>query len=459
MLKHDVITKEILEALLRVIDEGIHVIDPDGITIFYNAVAASHDGMKGTEVIGRHLLQSFPSLSKRTSTLLQVIESGKAIYHKSQTYTNVHGLTIDTINTTLPIFVEGKLIGAVEVAKDISKLRKLSERLLDLENHSKPIKNIRKKVVGANHCFNDLITQDEGFKQIIHQANKISATSSSILVYGESGTGKELFVQGIHNASPRREKAFIAQNCAALPESLLESILFGTAKGSYTGAVERPGLFELAHEGTLFLDEIQSMSPGLQSKLLRVLEDGVIRRVGSTKSTVVDVRLVAAMNIHPEIALKDHLLRLDLYYRLNVLSFHLPPLRERKGDILLLTQYFIHTYNKEFSLNVTDMSKELSEMLREHYWKGNVRELKHCIEYMMNVTEENILQKKHLPAFFQKIEKKLDTIPPLRIAIKEKESELIQKALKVTDGNVLKAAEILQIPRQTLQYKIKNNIN
>ncbi|WP_272867242.1 sigma-54 interaction domain-containing protein [Bacillus massiliigorillae] len=458
MLEKDVVTKELMEALLKVIDEGIHVIDLSGKTILYNKVAASLDSMKAEEVIGKHLLRVFPSLTKKTSTLLSVIESGQAIYHKQQTYANIHGATIDTINTTLPIFVDRKLVGAVEIAKDISELRKLSERLIDLEKQNAPDIPLRKRGTGAFYHFHDIKTDNETFMNIIEMAKKASKSSSSILVFGESGSGKELFVQGVHNASPRKKGPFIAQNCAALPEALLESILFGTAKGSYTGAIDRPGLFELANGGTLFLDEIQSMSMSLQTALLRVIEDGVIRRVGATKNVAVDVRVIAAMNIHPEQALNENVLRLDLYYRLNVLSFQLPPLRERKEDILLLANYFIQGFNKSFQLKVLGMTKELEFQLLQHTWPGNVRELKHCIEYMMNVSDSSILQVQDLPVFFNQRshERKSSTIPPLREALKEKEKQLLEMALQQTEGNVLKAAQLLQIPRQTLQYKLKN---
>ena len=449
-------TNEILEALLKVIDEGIHVIDMEGITILYNEIAASHDGMEPAEVIGRHVLESFPSLDKDTSTLLQVIKSGKPIYNKSQTYLNMHARTIDTVNTTLPIHIDGKLAGAVEVAKDLSKMRKISERLMELEDRQKRPKP--KKGTDAIFLFDDLITVNREFRAIISQAKKAAGSSSSVLVHGESGAGKELFVQGIHNASNRRNKPFIAQNCAALPDSLLESLLFGTAKGSYTGAVDRPGLFESASGGTLFLDEIQSMSPALQSKLLRVLEDGVVRRVGATKTASVDVRLIAATNIDPEEAVRKGILRMDLYYRLNVLPFRLPPLRERKEDIPVLSAHFIEQFNARLLKKVDGMTNSLTQALLEHPWKGNVRELKHCIEYMMNVADSHELDVGDLPAYFlERRNKPGGELPPLRIALMEAEKDMIKKALNKTGGNVLKAAEILQVPRQTLQYKIKKH--
>ena len=450
------ISNEILEAIIKVIDEGIHVIDLKGKTIFYNDIAAAHDGMKVNEVIGKHVLEVFPSLTKESSTLLQVIESEKPLLDQSQTYVNVHGTTIDTVNTTVPIYVKSKLVGAVEVAKDFRQLRKLIERLLELEYRRIPV-TAKKKSTGAHYTFEHILTRDSQLQQVISQGKRAALSSSPILVYGESGTGKELFVQGVHNASVRRAKPFIAQNCAALPEALLESLLFGTAKGSYTGAVDRGGLFELADGGTLFLDEVQSMSHALQAKLLRVLEDGVIRRIGSTKSTVVNVRVVAAMNVHPEQALREELIRHDLFYRLNVLSFHLPPLRERRDDISLLAHHFMDYFKSTNPIQVEAFSEPLMKKLEMHSWPGNVRELKHCIEHMMNVCHSSILQLQDLPEFFTEKRRQLeDNIIPLRDALHSTEKRLIQQALQRTDGNVMKAAQLLKIPRQTLQYKIKN---
>ncbi|WP_180954476.1 sigma-54-dependent Fis family transcriptional regulator [Bacillus sp. V5-8f] len=452
-------TRKVLEAILSSIDEGIHVIDMNGLTIFYNAVAASHDGMEVSEVLGRPLLEAFPSLTRHSSTLLNVVKTGKPIAFKEQSYVNLHGKKIETMNSTLPIYVEGQLIGAVEIAKDISKLRVMSEHLLDLKS---TLTKQKKKILdhnGAKYNFDDILTDNPQFRTVIEQGKKAASSSSSVLVFGESGVGKELFVQSIHNASARKKGPFIAQNCAALPETLLESLLFGTAKGSYTGAIDRQGLFELADEGTLFLDELQSMPIELQSKLLRVLEDGLVRRIGGTKSISVDVRVVAAMNIHPEEALKKNKLRADLFYRLNVMSYKLPPLKDRKEDLLKLSCHFISLYNGMLGKNVKGLKPSVKTAFLAHHWPGNVRELKHTIEYMMNVTEGTILTENELPVFFNGYSgtDNISALVPLREALKKTEEDLIRRALAQTNGNVLQASKILDIPRQTLQYKIKKS--
>ncbi|UYY96888.1 sigma 54-interacting transcriptional regulator [Peribacillus frigoritolerans] len=452
-------TSEVLEAILETIDEGIHVIDPKGQTIFYNEVAANHDGMKRSEVLGKPLLEAFPSLNHKSSTLLRVIKSEKPIYNYSQSYVNAHGRIIETLNTTLPIYVDGFMIGAIEIAKDYSSLKQLSERLADLESSLKTIKSPQRKTTGNGglYSFTEILTSDKGFKGLISQGKKAARSTSSVLVYGESGVGKELFVQSIHQESSRSNEPFIAQNCAALPESLLESLLFGTAKGSYTGAVERQGLFELANGGTLFLDELQSMPIDLQAKLLRVLEDGFIRRIGGTKSVQVNVRIMAAMNIDPKKAVSENRLRPDLFYRLNVLSYELPPLRERIDDIELLSEHFISIFNRKLGLSIKGMDEKTKDFFWKYDWPGNVRELKHTIEFMMNHTENDVLNLEDLPQFLKK-RNPSEKILPLREAMIEMETKLITEALLQTNGNVFQASKLLQIPRQTLQYKIKKHI-
>ncbi|CAH0275423.1 Arginine utilization regulatory protein RocR [Peribacillus sp. Bi96] len=454
-------TSEVLEAILETIDEGIHVVDPKGQTIFYNGVAANHDGMKRSEVLGKPLLEAFPSLNHKSSTLLRVIKTEKPIYNYSQSYVNAHGRIIETLNTTLPIYVDGFMIGAIEIAKDYSRLKQLSERLADLESSLKTIKSPEKKEVAGKsglYSFTDILTSDTPFRSLISHGKKAARSSSSVLVYGESGVGKELFVQSIHQDSSRRKEPFIAQNCAALPENLLESLLFGTAKGSYTGAVERQGLFELANGGTLFLDELQSMPIDLQAKLLRVLEEGFIRRIGGAKSVQVDVRIMAAMNIDPKKAVSENKLRPDLFYRLNVLSYELPPLRERADDIELLTDHFISIFNRELGLSIKGMDEKTKVFFQKYHWPGNVRELKHTIEFMMNHTEKEVLNLEDLPQFLKKRSPSSEKILPLREAMMDIETKLITEALLQTNGNVFQASKLLQIPRQTLQYKIKKHI-
>jgi len=459
------LTQEVLTAILKCIDEGIHVVNTEGKTIFYNEVAATHDGMDVKEVQGKYLLDAFPSLTEDSSTLLKVIKTGKPIYNQTQVYMNLHGTRIDTMNTTLPIFLGNEIIGAVEIAKDYSRMKLLAERLLDLQKGLN--KSSRKKALKqVTYTLNDLLTVNPGFQRMKDGAKKLAKSDAPILVYGESGTGKELFVQGMHHESHRSNAPFIAQNCAAIPETLLESILFGTAKGSYTGAIDRKGLFELADGGTLFLDELHTMPIEIQAKLLRVLEDGMVRRVGSSQSILVNVRVIAAMNVSPSKALQEQTLRADLYYRLNVFTFSLPPLRERKEDILFLTAYFINEFNQKLHKNINGYEKKLGLFLTNYHWPGNVRELKHTIEYMMNVCEAGEqLRYEDLPSLLKHLTGTATNDSgeqenlSLRRNLERLERDLIMNALELSEGNINQAAKLLEIPRQTLQYKLKKIID
>ncbi|MGG0187260.1 sigma-54 interaction domain-containing protein [Bacillus rhizoplanae] len=449
-------TQEVIEAILSSIDEAIHAVDENGVTIFYNTVAAKHDGSNVEDVLGKYLLEAFPSLTPETSTLLKVLQIKKPILHQVQRYQNQSGKDVYTVNTTLPIFIEGRIAGAVEIAKDYSTIQKLTESIADLQ--SKMRRSPAKKTQQRHVAFDTIITNDKRFLQTKQLAHKVATTNANVLIYGETGTGKELFVQAIHEASKRRNNPFIAQNCAALPESLLESLLFGTTKGSYTGAIERAGLFELADGGTLFLDELNSMPLDLQAKMLRVLEDGVIRRIGDNKTRKVDVRVITAMNQPPDECLRENKIRTDLYYRLNVFSLFIPPLRERKEDILLLVPHFLKAYNMEYTKHVIDIDEDAKKQLLQYHWPGNVRELKHMIEHAVIVTEGKTLTLSCLPRSFRKVphpQKK--PILPLREALHETEKELIEQAMLETKGNVLQAAKLLGIPRQTLQYKLNKN--
>lgn len=454
------ISNEVLKAILSRIDEGIHVVDTNGKTIYYNEVAARHDGLNISDVIGKPLLQVFPSLNENTSTLLKVLTSKKAIYNQAQSYTNVYGKKIETMNTTLPIFVKKHFVGAMEIAKDHSTMKRLSEQLVDLQRQLLAKKNSLKRKSTASYTLQDLLTKNPQFIAMKKEAEKLARSHSPILVFGESGTGKELFVQGIHHASPRASAPFIAQNCAAIPENLLESILFGTAKGSYTGAVERPGLFELADGGTLFLDEIHAMPIELQAKLLRVLEDGRFRRLGGAKDIVVDVRVMAAMNVHPKAALEQKLLRSDLFYRLNVFTFELTSLRSRKEDILYLSEIYIKNFNQSLNKKVQRISDDVKEVLLSYSWPGNVRELKHALEYMMNICTGEQLERDDLPVMLKEFLKKgAKRISGESLSFRERvaafEQEMILEALQRTGGNIQQAASMLRLPRQTLQYKIQ----
>jgi arginine utilization regulatory protein len=269
----------LMQNILQLLDEGIHVLDKHGNTIFYNDAMAALEKMDSRDVIKKPFKDVFKGLNKETSTLLKALYSQTVTKNLKQTYLNKDGKEISTINTTVPVIMDGEVIAAIEIAKNITKIEEMSKTILKLHGEiEKPAEVKHKKVKKYN--FDNIVGQNEKFLDVIEKAKKSSKNTASVFIYGETGTGKELIAQSIHYASSRKDKPFKAQNCAALPESLLESLLFGTAKGGFTGAVDRPGLFEQANGGTLLLDEINSMPYELQPKLLRVLQENYIRRVG-----------------------------------------------------------------------------------------------------------------------------------------------------------------------------------
>jgi arginine utilization regulatory protein len=461
------IFKENIEDILDNIEEGIHIVDSSGIIIYYNKFAAELDNINPEEALGRHILEIYPSLTEETSTILRTIKSGKPILDYQQSFKNYKGVQITTVNSTIPIISGKRVMGALEVSRDITEVKKLSEKVVDLQAELLKDARTEKSYDGSKAFFHfaDIIGISDIMLELKKNALAVASSPSPIMVYGETGTGKELLLHAIHNASSRKGKPFIAQNCAALPETLLESILFGTIRGSFTGAETRPGLFEIANGGTLFLDEINSMSLQLQAKLLRVIQDGNVRRVGDTKTIHVDVRIVTAINIDPKQALLDKTLRDDLFFRLSVISFKVPPLRERRDDIPFLTEHFIKKYNNRLYKNVKYVSDDVERFFMEYAWPGNVRELEHSIEGAMNIADGEIIDSRCLPYYLGEVFRKFDVtqedheIKSLKEALFNLEKSLIEKALKKSDGNVTRAAEVLDLPRQTLQYKIgKYNI-
>ncbi|MCG0275478.1 MAG: sigma 54-interacting transcriptional regulator [Thermosediminibacteraceae bacterium] len=461
--------KEFYSEILDSLDVGIHIVDHKGNTVFYNAAMGRLESLDPAAVVGKNLLEVFPSLNYETSTLLQVLKTGQAIVDRVQTYFNYRGQRITTVNTTLPLKKGNKVMGAVEIAKDITIVREMSEKVIFLQDSTKIKVSREMPYLFAKYTFEDIIGESPAIKKAIDIARKAAMTSSSVLIFGETGTGKELFAQSIHNASPRRKRPFIAQNCAALPESLLEGILFGTVKGGFTGAVDRPGLFEQADGGTLLLDEINSMGINLQAKLLRVLQEGCVRRVGDTRTIPVDVRVIATTNEDPLQAVEKGVIRKDLFFRLGVVCVKIPPLRERKEDIFLLTRHFINKFNKKFNKNVVDISPDVRRIFKEYDWPGNVRELENAIECSMNlIGDESFIEIEHLPFYItdqmnRGPEKtRFDLYDLIEIEnysldeiINRFEREIIKKAIKECNGNVSKAASKLKIKRQTLQYRMK----
>jgi len=345
-------------------------------------------------------------------------------------------------------------------AEVVLTLRKAEER----EKLRREVKRLR-KAVKADHRYPEIVAKSAGMRDALELAAKVAQHPSTVLITGESGTGKELIARLIHDASPRSERSFVPINCGAIPENLLESELFGHVKGAFTGAhVDRGGLFEEADGGTLFLDEIGELPPQLQVKLLRALQEGEIRRVGDSASRRVDVRLVCATARDLEQEVRDNTFRSDLYYRVNVVRIHLPPLRQRTEDIPPLTRHFIERFAKQLGIGVNGFEPAAMKALLGHPWYGNVRQLENVVERAMVLAEGTTISAVDLPDFIRhpqaSVEGPLDALPADELSIKKQAAELerrlISRALQVTDGNRTKAADLLDLSYRALLYKIRD---
>ncbi len=447
----------IYENILNEINVGVQVINRDANTIIYNRKKMHLESMELEDVLHKNLLDIFAFKNRKDSRLLQALENRVITQNAKQTYFTKKGKEITTINNTYPIVKDGETIAAVELASDITKLERLKENVL--------------KHGGTRYTFESIIGESKAVKEVIETSRRAARTSSSVLLIGETGTGKELFSQSIHHGSVRSNKPFISQNCAALPDSLLESLLFGTKKGAFTGAIDHPGLLEQAEGGTILLDEINSLNPALQAKLLRAIQEKTIRRVGDTKDKQIDVRIIATINEDPIDAIANNRLRKDLYYRLSVVSIIIPPLRDRKEDIPLLANKFIEKYNHLFQLDVRKISDRVYQLFIDYDWPGNIRELEHAIEGAMNlITDETEISFHHLPYHFlnksqqlynttsspeQKYWETEDLSVNLKDHIEHAEADYIKKVLEKNHNNITHTANVLGISRQSLQYRIR----
>lgn len=337
---------------------------------------------------------------------------------------------------------------------DNNKIIPLLNRAIEKVELAKRVRHLEKQL-SDKHSFDKIIGQSKAIQKAIDLARKVAATDTTVLLTGETGTGKEVFAQAIHHESPRNKHHFVAINCAAFSKELLESEMFGHIAGAYTGAVkDQKGIFEEANKGTIFLDEIGEMALDLQAKLLRVLETGEFIRVGESKPTKVDVRIIAATNRDLQKEIEQGHFREDLYYRISVFEILLPPLRERVMDIEVLAQHFLQTFAFKTNKRIKAASKEFMEALKQHAWKGNIRELKNVIERSVILCEDE-LKIEHLPIELQTIaspNQKGKILSAFELASAEKIH--IQKVLNYTNGNKTKTAELLGIALTTLYRKI-----
>jgi PAS domain S-box-containing protein len=450
----------LLMAIINSTQDGISVVDENGLGLLINPAYTRLTGLTSEDVIGK---PPTVDIAEGESMHLQV----------SRTRLPVKGVSMklgpkrkEVIVNVAPIVVSGQFRGSVGVLRDRSEIQQLSE---ELERAKRLIRHLK-----AKYTFHDIIGESEAIKATIEQAQRAAVTPATVLLRGESGTGKELFAHAIHRASDRNKGQFIRVNCAALTDSLLESELFGYVEGAFTGAKRggKTGLFEEANGGTIFLDEIGEISLNLQAKLLRVLQEREIVKVGDNRSFTVDVRVIAATNANLEAGLRAGKFREDLYYRLNVIPVMIPPLRQRRDDIPLLVHHLIGSFNQEYGRCVEGISNEALQILMGHHWPGNVRELENIIgRAIINMRMgETIIEQRHLPVLslpavsYTEVRAAEDIIQAASVEEmgfdelqRQWERSLLLVTLQRTGGNKTKAAQQLKMSIRNFYYKLERH--
>ncbi|MBQ1959737.1 MAG: sigma 54-interacting transcriptional regulator [Firmicutes bacterium] len=458
-------TKDSLRWLLENFNyiDSVTIIDDKGTVIvkqrFNPRYTDEENKLHNEWSVGKNLLDVFPSLSHEDSSLLQALTKGKVSHFQAQSVTNHEGKVSVTNNITFPIVARGKTVGAVELSRDITHI----EKKLKPEK-PKTIPHTGSGGGRSQYTIDHIVGESSVMQDLKRTIIKIADSTSSVMVCGETGTGKELVVSAIHNAGDRKDKPFVAINCAALPESILEGLLFGSQKGAFTGAENKKGMFEEANGGTIYLDEMNSMPIMLQAKLLRVLQEKEVTPLGATKPVKLDVRIIASVNKPIGEIIRSGQMREDLLYRLNTINIQIPPLRERMEDMGLLTEHFIEKYNLEFGKNIAGITEEVSKFLATRTWRGNVRELEHVVEFAMNIAGDGEkINLADLPAYLTEVEDDREELHEsthfqeisLTDAVESYEKKLIMEALKKSGWKVVDAAKFLRIPRTSLQYKME----
>ncbi len=463
-------------------DEGIIITDTGGRILYYNEAQAGIDDLRPGNVIGKRVGDIY-RLDWHDSLIFRCLEAETPIIGKLFFYRTCKGKLANTIHSVFPLHLNGSLAGAICFVKNYNLLEKVMSGYSTWSPNTPP-----EWTNGTRYQFSDIMGVEKSILHALTMARLAAESSSPVMLFGETGSGKEMFAQSIHNYSPRRDNPFVGINCAAIPDTLLEGLLFGTVKGAFTGAVDKMGLFEQANGGTLFLDEINSMPIALQAKLLRVLQEKKIRRVGASGEVPVDLKIISSVNIPAHKAIREKQLRMDLFYRLAVVYIAIPPLREQPEGIETLTRHFIYKNNLVLGKKVCAVSEPVMSFFRTYHWPGNVRELEHLIEGAMNtIGPDTTLRISHLPPHLL-LYQIHDDGPPLRVMPidhpatlpveptgdpdggvappgpgvrdlrerrQEQELKMIDDALWAAGGNISAAARMLNVSRQLIHYKMR----
>ncbi len=423
--------------ILDSIAEGVFTVDENWNVTSFNKAAEKIIGVSRHEAIGRKCWEVFHAdVCEKNCTLRDTLKTGRPCSNRTVSIVNSQGKNVPiSISTAILKDKNGNVAGGVETFRDLSEVQEL-----------------RKEIVGRN-TFSDIVTRDNRLLNMFDTLPAIARSKSPVLILGESGTGKELLAKAIHNLSGRGDGPFVAVNCGALPENLLESELFGYKKGAFTDAKnDKPGRFDRAQGGTLFLDEIADLSKPIQVKLLRVLQESVYEPLGSTSPVKADVRIISATNRDIEKMVTDGSFRRDLYYRINIFSLTLPPLRNRPGDIPLLADYFINHFNSLYHKNIESLSSDALSALMSYDFPGNIREFENMMHHAFVLCESNVIQKVHFPDRFSRPNEK--TVES-NDSLESFERQRIERALRQNRFNRTHTSRQLGIHPSTLWRKMR----
>jgi len=443
---------KLLFKILDNMQEVVIVLDIDTTVVYANKVYSKILGVPVNKIVGRRLDEIEPN-----SLAVQTLRTGVPT-HGIRDY--LLSVGIDTVGSSVPIIEDGKILGCICIFSNTTELVKLDREL----NRTKELANYLQEQLNERdnlpQSFKEYIGENSHLKQTLNLAVKVARTDSTVLIRGESGVGKGVLAAAIHNSSLRKERHLIKVNCAAIPETLLESELFGYEEGAFSGAKKggKMGKFELAQYGTIFLDEIGDMTLSMQAKLLRVLQEREIERVGGNKTLKLDIRVIAATNCNLESMVEKGTFRRDLYYRLNIVPIHLPPLRERKDDIPLLAQKFLAQYSEKVGQKLT-LSWQVTKVLQDYKWPGNIRELQNVLEHASIVRSGTQIEVSHLPEYLRPVENEPQPAPTKPHDLKEMvanvEREMILSALAENNNNRSNAIKALGISRRAFYEKLQ----
>lgn len=459
ILSNKKLTEMLTKVSLDYFEQGMQIFDKYGYFLYGNKKSEELEEYDNEQFKGKHILELY-DLNEEFSTILTILRTQKPVINRCDRFKVKSGKTLTTMNTGYPIIINDKLCGAIVFESDVRTIKSYENMTLYFESF---LQSKKKDNDNGMYLFQDIIHESRIINEVIEQSKRVSLTDSSVLIRGDTGTGKELFAQSVHTFGSRRFKPFVDVNCSAIPHSLFEGLFFGTEVGAFTGSVSKTGFFEQANGGTLFLDEINSISLDKQAKLLRVLEEKKFTRLGGNKKIDCDVRIIAASNESLDALVKDGRMREDFYYRVAVVEIFIPPLKERKDDIELLSNHFLKELQEKYSFGPRKISEDVLEQFIAYDWPGNVRELKHVIEASFNNSDKNdpYLYKISLPEFIQNLtlttHKRNMQDSSLNELLNNYEREIIINKLRENNNNITRTASDLGISRQNLQYRIKKN--